>query len=130
MSSSTRNIVKAAAPVAIHDAFEEAILEKSEANMIARHGDRIVVGSARRATDPRFGRKIMITINTIGLNGLFDGDIRELATSDVHHVFHSVAVAAELEAIYDNDKEEAAIEAAIDAVEADDADLLASQFAK
>jgi len=75
---------------------EAETLANAEAKLVEKHGTKIVIGSARRATDPRYGKKIMVTINTRGLDGEFDGGTREVATSDVHQVHHNDEVAAQL----------------------------------
>lgn len=79
---------------------EKAKLEKAEKNLIEKHGDRIVPGSIRRAPkNGRYGTKLLVTIRTHGLDGKPDGGTREIASSDVHQVWHSPQVKAELDKV-------------------------------
>ena len=71
-------------------------IAKAELKLVEKYGKKIVKGSVRRATDPRYGKKLMVTINTRGVNGKFDKQTREIASSDVFQVHHTVEVAAEL----------------------------------
>lgn len=87
---------------------ETAAIAKAEAALVEKYGSKIVVGSARRATDARFGRKIMVKINTIGLDGKPDGKDREVASSDVFQVHHTIEVATELRKAKAADKRAAA----------------------
>lgn len=87
---------------------ETAAIAKAEAALVEKYGSKIVVGSARRATDARFGRKIMVKINTIGIDGKPDGKDREIASSDVFQVHHTIEVATELRKAKAADKRAAA----------------------
>lgn len=72
---------------------EVAKLAKAEANAIAKHGDKIVEGSAERSE----GGKITVLINTVNANGEPDGKTRRVATSDLHQVHHQPEVKAEID---------------------------------
>lgn len=74
----------------------DTAIQAAETRLIAKYGDKVVPGSVHRATDPRYGNKLMVTINTRGLDGEYDGQTRTVATSDVFQVHHTDEVAAEL----------------------------------
>jgi hypothetical protein len=67
-------------------------IRKAEKKCIAKHGDRVVEGSAERV-----GNKVTVLIRTWDVNGDYDGNTRRVATSDVHQVFHLPEVKAELD---------------------------------
>jgi hypothetical protein len=69
--------------------LEALKLAQAEATAIAKHGDKIVVGSAER--DPA-SNKVTVLINTRGVDGEYDGNTRRVATSDVHQVHHTPEV--------------------------------------
>lgn len=79
---------------------EAATIKKAEENLTSKHGDRIVKGSVRRAKGKaetaKYGNKLLVTINTIGVDGKPDGNQLTVATSDVHQVQHLPEVKAEL----------------------------------
>jgi hypothetical protein len=76
--------------------LEQAKLAATEAQLIAKYGDKIVPGTVRRSTDPKYGSKLLVDIQTRGLDGEFDGNTRTVATSDVFQVHHTTEVAVEL----------------------------------
>lgn len=69
--------------------LEALKLAQAEATAIAKHGDKIVPGSAER--DPA-SNKVTVLINTRGVDGEYDGNTRRVATSDVHQVHHTPEV--------------------------------------
>ena len=76
---------------------ETATLAKAEAALVEKHGHKVVEGSARRApAGSKWGTKVLVTVRTRGLDGLWDGNTREVATSDVWQVSHTEAVTAQL----------------------------------
>jgi len=76
--------------------IEVEAIASAEANLVEKHGTKIVAGSARRSTDPKYGLKIMVDINTRGKDGEFDGNTRTVASSDVFQIHHTEEVAVEL----------------------------------
>ena len=102
-------------------------LAKAETALVEKHGEKIVVGSVCRApAGSKYGTKLLATIRTRGADGLWDGDTRQVATSDVWQVSHTEAVTAELRKQRASDKRAAAKaerEAAAP-VSAEDADAL------
>ena len=77
--------------------LEAAAIQKAELALVAKYGSKIVVGSVRRAPEgSKYGLKMLVTINTRGLDGEFDGSTREIASSDVFQVHHTPEVAAEM----------------------------------
>lgn len=65
---------------------------KDEADYIKEY-PHIVKGSLRY--DAKLLKQV-VTIKTIGINGKFDGDTREIATSDLHHTRHTEDVAKQV----------------------------------
>ena len=75
----------------------DPVLAKAEEGLVAKYGDRIVPGTVRRApADSKYGTKLLVTSNTLGLDGQPDGNTREVATSDVWQVRHTEEVSKEL----------------------------------
>jgi len=75
----------------------DTTIAKSEAKLIAKYGDKIVVSSVRRApAGSKYGNKMLVDINTTGLDGKPDGNTRTVATSDVFQVHHTEEVAEQL----------------------------------
>lgn len=73
----------------------DAKIAASEAALIAKYGDKIVVGSVRRApSGSKYGNKMLVKINTVGIDGKPDGNTVEVATSDVFQVRHTDEVRA------------------------------------
>lgn len=85
--SATAKTVEVQAP-ATPD-LEALKLAQAEATAIAKHGDKIVVGSAQR---DQASNKVTVLINTRGVDGEYDGNTRRVATSDVHQVHHTPEV--------------------------------------
>ena len=82
-------------------ALEAAKVAATEAKLIAKYGDRIVKGSCRRADlsnadEACYGQKMLVNINTLGVDGSFDGNTRRVATSDVFQVKHTATATATL----------------------------------
>ncbi len=62
----------------------------TEASLVEKYGDRIVLGSLRFETEGVWGGKQTVEINTWGMTeGVFDGNKRRIATSDLFQVFHT-----------------------------------------
>lgn len=80
--------------------IEALKVAQAEARVVAKHGDRIVPGSAQREASG----KISVEIRTIGLDGEFDGLTRRVATSDVHQVYHQPEVKKELDKLKAKEK--------------------------
>lgn len=81
---------------------EAATIAKAEQRLVEKHGNRIVKGSVRRADkknkdEAKYGNKLLVTINTIGVDGKPDGKTLTVATSDVHQVKHTPEVKAALQ---------------------------------
>ena len=72
-------------------------LATAEANLVAKYGSKIVVGSIARGTGSHEG-KLTVEINTVGLDGQPDGQTRRVATSDVFQVHHTEAVSDQMKA--------------------------------
>jgi hypothetical protein len=106
--------------------IEAATIVKAEAKLVTKYGSKIVVGSVRRATDAKYGKKLMCEINTRGIDGEFDGNTRTIATSDVFQVSHTLEVAAELRKIRATDKRAAAKADRAEATPVSEEDLAAS----
>ena len=107
--------------------IEAAAVEKAQKSLDAKYGDKIVEGSARRAPEgSKYGKKILVTINTKGEDGEFDGNTREIASSDVFQVHHTVEVATAVRKQRAADKRAAAKAAREEepAVSTEDADAL------
>jgi hypothetical protein len=68
----------------------------TEANLIDKGHTHIVPGTLR--FDILLNKQV-VKINTRGLDGCYDGNTREVATSDLHQVFHTTAVKAQLDKI-------------------------------
>ncbi|MBD3353627.1 MAG: hypothetical protein GF364_19240 [Candidatus Lokiarchaeota archaeon] len=79
---------------------EAATIKKAEENLVAKHGGRIVKGTVRRAKTKAeketYGNKLLVDINTVGVDGKPDGNRLTVATSDVHQVQHTPEVKAQL----------------------------------
>ena len=73
--------------------LETLKIAQAEARVIAKHGDRVIEGSAQREPSG----KISVEIRTYGVDGEYDGNTRRVATSDVHQVFHMPEVKKELD---------------------------------
>lgn len=85
----------------------DTAIASAEEKLANKYGDKIVKGSVRRATDSKYGNKLMVTINTVGLDGQPDGKTREVATSDVFQVHHQPEVAEQLRKLRAKEKREA-----------------------
>lgn len=91
------------------EAAEAAKVASTEAQLVAKYGDKIVKGSVHRAPKgSKYGDKMLCEINTVGVDGTFDGKTRTVATSDVFQVHHTEEVAAELRKIRAKEKRAAA----------------------
>lgn len=111
---------KAVKPTLTPEQVEANKIATAEANLVEKHGSKIVVGSVRRApAGSKYGSKMMVTINTVGVDGTPDGQTREVATSDVHQVHHTDEVRKELAKQRAADKRAAAKPAATEAVDLD-----------
>lgn len=100
---------KAAKVVKTPEQIEAGIIAKAEAKLHAKYPSKIVAGSVRRAPEgSKYGKKLLCDINTVGIDGDFDGNTRTVATSDVFQVSHTVEVAAELRKVQAADKRAAA----------------------
>ena len=86
--------VETAAPAAPVQDLEALKLAQAETQATAKHGDKIVAGSAERDTA---SNKITVLIRTRGLDGEYDGNTRRVATSDVHQVHHMPEVKKEMD---------------------------------
>ena len=76
---------------------EAKAIAKAEASLAEKYGKKVVAGSVHRApASSKYGKKLLCTINTRGVNGKYDKNTRLIATSDVFQVHHTVEVAAEL----------------------------------
>lgn len=81
--SATAKTVEVQAPITPD--LEALKLAQAEAVAIAKHGDKIVAGSAQR---DQASNKVTVLIRTRGVDGEYDGNTRRVATSDVHQVNH------------------------------------------
>jgi hypothetical protein len=89
--------------------IEIAAVAKAELGLVTKYGSKIVTGSVRRAPEgSKYGQKMLVTIYTKGIDGEFDGSVREIASSDVFQVHHTPEVAAELKKARSADKRAAA----------------------
>lgn len=74
----------------------EAKIAAAEASLIAKYGKKVVKGSVRRAKTKAeketYGNKLLVEINTVGLDGKPDGKTRVVATSDVFQIHHQPEV--------------------------------------
>lgn len=105
---STKTNTTATETKAAREAAEKAKLAKVEADLVTKYGDKIVEGSVRRAPEgSKYGTKCLVTIRTRGLDGKYDGQTREIATSDVFQVHHMPEVKAELKKLAAKEKREA-----------------------
>ena len=83
--------------------------QKAEAQLAEKHPGKVVPGSVHRApASSGYGTKLLCTIRTKGEDGLWDGNTRLVATSDVFQVHHTVEVAAALRKQRAKDKRAAA----------------------
>lgn len=73
----------------------------TEADIIAKGHTHIVPDSLRYDTARN---KQMVTINTVDANGVFDGNTREIATSDLHQCFTTEATKNAMDKIKRNVK--------------------------
>jgi len=89
MASKVKNTRPARRPARPLSVDEVAKAAAAEASLIAKHGSRIVPGTVHRAKN---GTKMMVTINTLGLDGKPDGGTRVVATSDVFQCLHQKGV--------------------------------------
>lgn len=68
----------------------------AEAKLQAKYGKKIVKGSVRRprtkAEKETYGTKLLVDINTVGVDGKPDGKTRTVATSDVFQIHHQPEV--------------------------------------
>jgi len=76
----------------------QARMERSEASLIEKYGDKVVPGSIKNGTGRHEG-KLTVEVRTRDLDGNFDGKTRTVATSDVFQVSHQPEVLAELRKI-------------------------------
>jgi hypothetical protein len=79
---------------------DEAKIAAAEASLVAKYGKKIVKGSVRRAKTAeekaKYKNKLLVDINTVGLDGKPDSKTRTVATSDVFQIHHQPEVKAEL----------------------------------
>jgi hypothetical protein len=83
----------------------------AEAKLQAKYGKKIVTGSVRRprtkAEKETYGTKLLVDINTVGVDGKPDGKTRTVATSDVFQIHHQPEVKAELAKLQRQEKSKA-----------------------
>ncbi len=60
-------------------------ITKVERKLMAKYGDKIVAGTV---SYDETAKKYRVTIRTIGIDGAFDGNTRNIYTSDVFQVHH------------------------------------------
>lgn len=69
----------------------------TEKSLVGKYGDRIVEGTLRFETEGAWAGKQTVEINTWGMApGVFDGQKRRIATSDLFQVFHTEETLAAL----------------------------------
>lgn len=77
--------------------LEAEKIASTESKLMEKYGSKIVPGSVRRAPKgSKYGKKMLVTINTVGMDGKPDGNTREVATSDVFQVSHTEEVRKQL----------------------------------
>lgn len=76
---------------------EQRLLAASEAALVEKHGDKIVLGSIRRARKgTKHEGKLTVEVYTLNEHGERDGKTLRVATSDVHQVSHQPETAERL----------------------------------
>lgn len=125
-ATKTASATKPAKPAKSAEQIEAEAIAKAEAKLHAKYPGKVVEGSVRRADasnpdEAKYGKKMLCTINTKGIDGQFDGKTRTVATSDVFQVHHQPEVVAQLRKARNADKRKARKEASADKPSVEDA---------